>query len=148
MKKKGGAIFTFEIHDGKDQEVDVTYFFAERDAREGRFGEIILKLRSDIPLTRGERDVLVDILEGKVKRPKNRPKVENYELQSDVFRTVAKHRMAGKKPKAAISLAAEHHRVSESTVRRLLAEAKGPRRRPTIADLVDEFRRTGRLPRS
>jgi hypothetical protein len=109
----------------KESDIDLAYLFAEDDARQGRVGELVDKLRSQVPLTRGERDLLADMLERKWTRPAHRiPNAPDYELQDAVARTVATLTEAGEKKEYAYKLAAEHHRLNVAKVRRLVAADK------------------------
>jgi hypothetical protein len=109
----------------KESDIDLAYLFAEDDARQGRFGELVAKLRSQVPLTRGERDLLADMLEGKWTRPAHRiPNAPDYDLQEAVARTVAALIKAGEKAEYAYRVAAQHHCLSVAKVRRLIAAEK------------------------
>lgn len=111
----------------KEEDIDRSWLLAEDEARQGRFSELVELLRhpKGRPLTRGERLVLADILEGKVKRPKKRPPTGYWhsELAESVAKAVNAHRKAGKAEKAAVSLVAEDLAMPKWKVRKLNAAA-------------------------
>jgi hypothetical protein len=107
----------------KEEDIDHTWLLAEDEARHGRFGELVELLRhpKGRPLTRGERLVLADILEGKVKRPKKRPPTGYWhsDLADTVGRAVNAHRKAGKAEKDAVYQVAKDMDIPQWKVRKL-----------------------------
>ena len=101
--------------------MDIAYLAAERDARDGRFGLLIEKLRAEHApeLSQGERRLIADILEGKIKRAKHRPRSVPYHVRARAICTlVDSYKNSTGLEKAAVSVAAEIWGVSEETIRR------------------------------
>lgn len=110
----------------KEEDIDYYALLAEDEARSGRFGELIQLLRDPAgrPLTRGERLLLADILDGTFKRPKKRPAAGYSDVAEEVRQAIEGHLQAGKSEKAAVSLVAEAMKLSESRARKLRTAAK------------------------
>ena len=107
----------------KEEDIDHTWLLAEDEARHGRSRELIDLLRhpKGRPLTRGERLVIADILEGKLKKPRHSPGKGSWHSQEadDVARAVGGHRNAGKSEKEAVGLVAKALNYPDPYVRQL-----------------------------
>jgi hypothetical protein len=99
------------------------YQAADRVFREEGLGPFTKKLReAPHTLSRGEGALLADVLENKRRRPRHRPKASrNLMVELMVRMHVEGLRGKGTSAKAAVSLAAKDWKLSERTVRRILA---------------------------
>jgi hypothetical protein len=126
----------------KEEEIDfaIPWFLAEDEARHGRWNEMkeLLRHPKGRPLTRGEKLFLLDLMEGKVKRPANRPKEHSpswhSQLADEVAREVGAQQETVKRKKQAIGRVAAARNMKPWKVEKL--EAVGRKAHETLQEQV------------
>lgn len=116
----------------KEEDIDlaIPWFLAEDEARQGRWNEMkeLLRHPKARPLTRGERLFLLDLMEGKEKRPANRPREHSPSwhspLADDVAKEVGAHQGAVKYKQQAIWRAADKFGLTKNRTEKLEAAGR------------------------
>ena len=121
-----------DIHDRLAKLPDSVFGFSPHvdPALAGDFAPLIAHLRSDRPLTPREREFLALFFEGKITRPRHRPRTQaTDDFEESIAYAVIERERAGVKTEAAVHDVMDLFRTSDRTVRRALA-----RWRETIED--------------